>query len=174
MEIWKELLESKPSSIKFEIELWYRKSLEKREESQEVITKILGQYHGNVVSSVYPEIGFHGLIAECPADEVQRMIDEQNHELLNAEQIMTIRASGQTIAKIDIDNTAFDDQYERPSDLGRLPTEPPVIALLDGVPLANHELLKNRINLYDPEVLSLLIQVRPFSWYGHGFINYSW
>lgn len=160
VEIWKELLESKPSSIKFEIELWYRKSLEKREESQEVITKILGQYHGKVVhSSVYPEIGFHGLIAECPADEVQRMIDEQNHELLNAEQIMTIRASGQTIAKIDIDNTAFDDQYERPSDLGRLPTEPPVIALLDGVPLANHELLKNRINLYDPEDFESSYQV---------------
>lgn len=139
VEIWKELLESKPSSIKFEIELWYRKSPEKREESQEVITEILGQYHGKVVhSSVYPEIGFHGLIAECPADEVQRMIDEQNHELLNAEQIMTIRASGQTIAKIDIDNSALDDQYERESDLGRLPTEPPVIALLDGVPLANH------------------------------------
>lgn len=61
VEIWKELLESKPSSIKFEIELWYRKSPEKREESQEVITEILGQYHGKVVhSSVYPEIGFHG------------------------------------------------------------------------------------------------------------------
>lgn len=75
IEIWKELLQSAPSTIKFEIELWYRDSKQKRKASQDAVLNILSQYGGTLVrTSVYDEIGFHGLIVECPSAEIQKNV----------------------------------------------------------------------------------------------------
>jgi len=148
IEIWKELLQSAPSTIKFEIELWYRDSKQKRKASQDAVLNILNQYGGSLVrTSVYDAISFHGLIVECPSAEIQKMLDNHDHELINAEQIMTIRATGQVLSIFKCDETTNSD------DTGNLPLpeNPPVIALLDGVPLANHTQLQGRIDIYDPE-----------------------
>lgn len=148
IEIWKELLQSAPSTIKFEIELWYRDSKQTRKASQDAVLNILSQYGGTLVrTSVYDAIGFHGLIVECPSTEIQKMLDNHDHELINAEQIMAIRATGQVLSIFKCDETTNSD------DTGNLPLpeNPPVIALLDGVPLANHTQLQGRIDIYDPE-----------------------
>ena len=148
IEIWKELLQSAPSTIKFEIELWYRDSKQKRKASQDAVLNILNQYGGTLVrTSVYDAIGFHGLIVDCPSAEIQKMLDNHDHKLINAEQIMAIRATGQVLSIFECDETTNSD------DTGNLPLpkKPPVIALLDGVPLANHTQLQGRIDIYDPE-----------------------
>lgn len=157
IDIWNELLLSAPSTIKFEIELWYRDSEQKRNTAQNAILSILNKYDGTLVrSSIYEEIGFHGLIVECPAQEIQRMLDHHDHELINADQIMTIRATGQTLSIMNIDETTDSDfTGEIP-----LPTNPPVIALLDGVPLANHTLLRGRIDINDPEDFESIYQAK--------------
>lgn len=148
IEIWNELLQSAPSTIKFEIELWYRDSEQKRIAAQDAVLNILIRYGGRLVrSSVYKEIGFHGLIVECPAQEIQTMLENHDHELINADQIMAIRATGQALSIMNIDETTDSDI----ADEIPLPTNPPVIALLDGVPLANHTLLRGRIDINDPE-----------------------
>ena len=146
--IWNELLLSAPSTIKFEIELWYRDSEQKRLAAQDAILDILSRYSGRLVrSSVYKEIGFHGLIVECPAQEIQTMLENHDHELINADQIMAIRATGQALSIMNIDETTSSDI----ADDIPLPTNPPVISLLDGVPLANHTLLQGRLDINDPE-----------------------
>lgn len=66
------------------------------------------------------------------------MLDNHDHELLNADQIMTIRATGQVLSISKLDETTNSDTIE---DFP-LPNNPPVVALLDGVPLANHTQLK--------------------------------
>ena len=148
IEVWNEILQSSPATIKFEIELWYRDSQQKRNAVQSAILNILSRYNGYLVrSSIYEEIGFHGLIVECPAQEIQRMVDNHDHELINADQIMAIRATGQALSIMNIEETTDSDIIE---DIP-LPTNPPVIALLDGVPLANHTMLRGRIGINDPE-----------------------
>ena len=148
IEVWNEILQSSPATIKFEIELWYRDSQQKRNAVQSAILNILSRYNGYLVrSSIYEEIGFHGLIVECPAQEIQRMLDNHDHELINADQIMAIRATGQALSILNIEETTDSDIIE---DIP-LPTNPPVIALLDGVPLANHTMLRGRIEINDPE-----------------------
>lgn len=148
IEIWEELVRSAPSTIKFEIELWYRDSEQRRKNAQNSVLSILNQYGGTLIrASVYEAIGFHGLIVECPTTEIQKMLDNHDHELLNADQIMTIRATGQVLSISKLDETTNSDTIE---DFP-LPNNPPVVALLDGVPLANHTQLKGRIDIYDPE-----------------------
>lgn len=148
--VWRNVLQHSPEIIRFEIELWYRKNVEKRDEAQNEVLRILHQYGGSLVrTSIYEEIGFHGLIVECPSKEIQQMIDNSNHDLINAEPIMAIRAVGQALA---ISNVAESDEQFR-YNASPLPNKVPVVALLDGVPVANHTLLQGRIDLDDPDNL---------------------
>ena len=145
---WRSLLQSRPEFINFEIELWYRDSVQKREEAESVVSCILAQYGGKIVRScVYPEIGYHGLVVKCPAQEVQRMIDTRDNDLINAEQIMWLQASGQAI----VINPDFESEERINEEDSPLPQNPPVVALLDGMPLQNHSLLAERLVIADPD-----------------------
>lgn len=100
IDVWRELLESRPNKIKFEIELWFRNTAQKRSDAEDVVRNILSEYGGDIIkSSIHEEIAYHGLIAECPAIKIQQMIDNMDDALINAEQIMWIRASGQVCTK---------------------------------------------------------------------------
>lgn len=147
IDIWNELLASRPENICFEIELWFRNSLKKRTESENVIREIIEKHGGKILkSSIYEEIAYHGLVAECPANEIKSMIDNNDHELINAEQIMWIRASGQVFSISTEENSETIELTDE-----ELPSNPPCIALLDGLPLSNHKLLQDRIIINDPE-----------------------
>lgn len=143
--VWKELLESRPEKIKFEIELWFRPTPQKRAEAEKIVRNIIAEYSGEIIkSSVHEEIAYHGLIAVCPAVEIQQMIDNLDNALVNAEQIMWIRASGQVCTESNIEETS-EFEIELPEE----PLAPPSIALLDGLPLANHSLLHDRLIIND-------------------------
>ena len=145
IDVWRELLEARPEKIKFEIELWFRPTSQKREEAERIVRNIVAKYGGEVIkSSIYEEIAYHGLIAVCPAIEIQQMIDNLDNALINAEQIMWIRASGQVCTKSDIEE-ASEVEIKLPDS----PLAPPSIALLDGLPLANHSLLHDRLIIND-------------------------
>ncbi len=145
IDVWKELLESRPEKIKFEIELWFRPTPQKRAEAEKIVRNIIAEYGGEIIkSSVHEEIAYHGLIAVCPAVEIQQMIDNLDNTLINAEQIMWIRASGQVCTKSNIEETS-EFEIELPEE----PLAPLSIALLDGLPLANHSLLHNRLIIND-------------------------
>lgn len=70
---------------------------------------------------------------------------------------MAISATGRVLSILNIDEaTEWDITEEIP-----LPTNPPVVvALLDGVPLANHILLKGRIDINDPEDFESVYQAK--------------
>lgn len=147
IEVWKEILESHPENITFEIELWFRSTPQKRVEAENIIRNILEGYEGEIVkSSIYENIAYHGLIAKCPAPQIQRMIENMDNDLVNAEQIMWIRASGQICAK-----SVIEESFNSEIDLPNEPLGSPSIALLDGLPLANHGLLRDRIIINDVE-----------------------
>ena len=146
-DVWRTLLQSNTEKICFEIELWYRDNERKRQEAQSAISDIIGRYGGRIVkSSVYTEISYHGLLAECPAEGIQQMMDNQDNDLFNANQVMWIRPTGQTIARYEVSD-AVEENY----DNAPLPAREPLVALFDGLPLAGHTLLHNRIDIHDVE-----------------------
>lgn len=152
IDIWRELLQSRPENIKFEIELWFRPTPQKRADAENIVRNIIAEYGGEIIkSSIHEEIAYHGLIAVCPAIRIQQMIDNAEDALINAEQIMWIRASGQVCTKSTIDDT---DDIEL--DLPKEPLAPPSIALLDGLPLANHSLLQDRLMINDADNYEVL------------------
>lgn len=144
-DVWASLLRDNSESICFEIELWYRNNEQKRQEAERVIRRIIDGFGGRIVgSSVYTEISYHGLIAECPAGGIQQMLDDPNNSLFNANQVMWIRATGQTIA-----HRESSDGTGEEADTSEFPVRGPLVALFDGLPMSGHTLLHDRVDIND-------------------------
>lgn len=143
-------LENNPNVIRFEIELWYHNSLLKQEEAENYIRHLIDQMNGRVlVSKVYKDICYHGLIAECPAAEISSMLANHEHDLLQADCIQWIRATGQVVSVAqnqEVENTGQEQEQS-------IPTGEPIIALLDGLPMQNHQLLAERLEVNDADSL---------------------
>lgn len=149
--VWESQLQGGEQDVKFEIELWYRSTETKRDEAERSITQIIEESHGRVVKRVLiPEIAYHALIVECPAQEIRRILDTRNTKLVQSEQIMFFHATGQTQGTYLLDEDEGDTEDDNANVIEQgLPTERPVVALLDGLPLQNHSLLHSRIDVDD-------------------------
>lgn len=142
------ILEEEFESVRFEIELWYRQDEAKRKAQRDFVASVIKECGGKVVNeTIYSSIGFHGIIAECPSDEVRRMITDSGYPLLELDAVKFIKPSGQTASRIINPTDIKDSQLCDDAN----PTKDPVIALFDGLPLANHALLANRIIINDPD-----------------------
>lgn len=147
---WNESLQIMPDRIiRFEIELWYRKNTEKRNNSFQTVQNLLMNAGGRVVRRCdIPEIAYHAILAELPANEIRNIIDNRDTELIKCEGIMYFKPSGQiTMADYDVS----EGTQETIAHDSLLPEGDPVIAIFDGYPLANHEVLSNRITVDDPD-----------------------
>ena len=150
LNIWKQNLELAPDQvIRFEIELWYRNNIELRQQSFSSVQSLLNSMGGNVVTfSEISEISYHAILAELPASEIRNIINNLDVALVKCDNIMYFRPSGQII----MDNTLIE---ESGSDLeisdNILPVGEPIVAIFDGYPLANHEILAGRLQIDDPD-----------------------
>lgn len=148
IEAWSDLLEYNPTTIKFEIELWYRNTEEKRVTSENEVRQIVEACGGTVVRVVrYDMIHYHAMVVEVPADVVRNMMAANDTSLLDEEQVMWFRATGQT----SIAGEASDAAEDVPVVNNVLPHSSPVVALLDGLPMANHQYLSGRLLIDDPD-----------------------
>lgn len=150
LEVWKEdLLCDESRSVRFETELWFRSSAIERNQRAEHITKLIQQMDGRVVSQAILEgISYHAILGEMPASSVQAIIENPEIELTLCDSVMFFRPIGQmtigTIPSKEETDVFVDVDTSMPSGEA-------VIALLDGMPLANHSLLKNRLHIDDPD-----------------------
>ena len=97
-----------------------------------------------------PEIAFHAVKATLPVESIRRLIEEVDDkngiidiQLFNFSGIMYFRPTGQTLAVSE-----EDEGTPAELDAGEA-EESPVLALLDGAPLQQHDFLRNRILLDD-------------------------
>lgn len=149
--IWESQLEGGEQDVKFEIELWYRTTETKRNDAERSITQIVEESHGRIVKRVMiPEIAYHAMIVECPAQEIRRILDTRETKLVQSEQIMYFHATGQSLGTYSLDEKNEDIEDGNVNGMERgIPSERPVVALLDGLPLQNHSLLVGRIDVDD-------------------------
>ena len=152
IDAWREDLEHDGGElIRFEAELWFRNSEEKRSQSSAIVSGLIQQLGGHILAeSPHEGIAYHGILAELPANAIQAVVDNQNTKLVKCDSVMFFRPVGQMLAGEGLleDEAAYSDLEEHP-----LPDGEPVIAVLDGLPLANHRLLNGRLIVDDPDNL---------------------
>jgi hypothetical protein len=147
--LWEEEIELKKgtfSKITFEIELWYRSSKGKREEIDKNIKSIIIDDGGEISTScIIEDIRFHGIKAKLPIDRIEKVLNHEYTKLFNCNDIMFFRAAGQ--CKI---NLPEDSLQLKEFDIG-ITSGNPIVAILDGLPFTNHNLLRNRLIVEDPD-----------------------
>lgn len=150
IDAWKEDLEHDGGRlIRFEVELWFRNSEEKRSQSSAIVASLIQQLGGHVLAeSLHEGIAYHGILAELPANAIQAVVDNPNTELVKCDSVMFFRPVGQMLAGEGLleDEAVYSDLEEH-----SLPDGEPVIAVFDGLPLANHRLLNGRLIVDDPD-----------------------
>jgi hypothetical protein len=99
-----------------------------------------------------PEIDYHGALVDLPAGVVRTTVDALNAgsdtQLLRLTDVKYFSPMGQ--ASISV----LDDGEEVPPKNRPLPSGSPVVAMLDGLPLANHAALQDRLRVDDPDDLA--------------------
>jgi hypothetical protein len=102
LEQWREDIAVKGAqgSIVFEIELWFRSAAVKRQEIYQEVNGIITGSGGRCLDmAAIPEISYHGILAELPANIVEQTIEQIQSEtysqLLRSEGIMFLRPQAQ-------------------------------------------------------------------------------
>jgi hypothetical protein len=156
---WRDLLDpiDPTEEIHCQIELFYRRTSEKREQNEVTIAALLMEMGGRTLGPFIdmPSIAFHAVKAKLPADKVRHLLDvlesptaELDIQLFKFPGIMYFRPTGQSL-------TVSGDEAGEPGEFpGGSPELPPVAAILDGAPNLLHEALKDRLLFDDPDNLA--------------------
>ena len=132
--------------IPVEIELWPRNP-NRRAAAESQVRELVQQAHGAVLDAAsVPEIAYHALLAELPREYLGRLLQAKDVDLVLAEEVYLLRPTAQCIAGLELDGAAIDDDEAHSQALGS-----PVCALLDGLPMENHPLLRGRLIVDDPD-----------------------
>lgn len=154
IEDWALRLEAEPESIPFEIELWHRKSRDRRQQAERHIRSEIDSLGGSLVQQcAIADIAYHGILGRLPPGQIQQMIDGQSNgtsdiRLLACDEIMYVRPVGQcAVGELEpVDSIPV--QKKEPETP---PETSPVAALLDGLPLTRHHMLDGRLVVDDPD-----------------------
>ena len=156
---WHDLLDpiDPAQEIHCQIELFYRRNIEKREQNEATIAALLAEMGGRTLGPFIdmPSIAFHAVKANLPADKVRHLLallDSANAEidiqLFKFPGVMYFRPTGQSLA-------VSGDEIGEPGEFPEgSPELPPVAAILDGAPNLLHEALKDRLLFDDPDNLA--------------------
>lgn len=161
---WRERIAAGSEDVPVEIELWFRASHATRAEASAQVREALTELGGRVLAECeMPEIRYHALLARLPSEAAARIIEERAVKLAQCEQIMFFMPSGQCSVRVGAEPTPMDTSQRRASESDALGE--PVAALLDGLPIENHDLLANRLLVDDPDGWS---SDYPVALRGHG------
>lgn len=152
MEDWLRINEM-DKSIRFQIELWYRDSVNRREKAEQTVVDLVQTSGGKVLTRcVIEEIRYHALLVEVPGDKLREIVyNLDDDSLIQCRDVMFFKAMPQTFSSPDTDDEPIE---ETAGTTAPLPIGKPVVALLDGYPMGNHEMLENRLSIEDPDLFS--------------------
>lgn len=144
---WIDQVASGQDAVRFEVEAWYSVVEAKNTAARAEIERLVADLQGRVLSSaVIGPVSYHGLLVELPVAAVQRILEGEVPGLLLSDRVMYFRPRAQSVA----DGPADEEPQALAPRQGRADGVP-IVALLDGLPLANHELLAGRLLIDDPD-----------------------
>ena len=153
IERWQETLDivgDSQSSVRVEVELWYRNDRGQRQASEQEIRTIVADCGGRVVNRAkIEEIGYHALLAELPRQQVETVVRQgpQAIRLLVAEDVMFVSPFEPMSVKAVPSFSGSELSFPAVT----MTEGKPRIALLDGVPFQNHDALAGRLSIDDPD-----------------------
>lgn len=150
LDVWREGIAHDPERmVTFEAELWFRSSENRRQDSVLSLRSLVEQLGGTIeTQSVIPSIAYHSVLGKLPASAASTIIENPDVELFSCDSIMFLRPTGQLSAGRDVVASSLDDCDATTEDM---PSGEPIVAILDGLPLENHQLLSGRIVVDDPD-----------------------
>ncbi|WP_457653269.1 S8 family serine peptidase [Rhodocaloribacter sp.] len=136
--------------VPFEAELWFRHDPKRRRQAEGVFRTLVEEVGGDIAGQcVLEEIAYHGILGRVPAGAVQTMLEQREVRLLQCDDVWYFRPVGQCAVP------SYEDLREAQPLARSVPDSPtkpePLVALLDGLPLANHRLLDGRLIVDDPD-----------------------
>jgi Subtilase family len=134
--------------VDFEIELWLRRDGLRRVQALAELRADLETVGGELVAEfVHEEIGYHGVLGRAPGRLLLDAVDHHEMRWMRTGYVRFFRATGQIAAVVPEEEATAVGAEDR----GPRPEGAPRIALLDGVPLAAHTLLADRLVIDDPD-----------------------
>ncbi len=150
LEYWKDRAAEGQTVGLAELELWPRDSELSRRRSEKKVRELVESAGGKVVKCAFiAEIEYHAILAELPIGLLLDPDKLSEVSLLHFEGIQYIRPTPQLA--LNLDSNFETEPGERAK--GTLPNDsnPIVAALLDGLPMVNHGLLRDHLVLDDPD-----------------------
>ncbi|MFZ5733641.1 MAG: S8 family peptidase [Pseudomonadota bacterium] len=150
--LWESDLQQRPDTpIRLEVELWYHRNIEKRQQAFASISQVVANAGGAIIShATIAEIHYDAALVDLPAAHVRSLIDNRNVGLARADDVMFLRP--QSIVSIPARDDEGAEGDAAPADAAFAAGQP-VVALFDGLPVQNHVRLANRLRIDDPDNL---------------------
>lgn len=144
---WQNCIDDGLQTIRFEIEAWHFVSQQKNTKAREDIEALVQGLGGQLLrSALIGEIAYHGFLVELPAQAIASVLAGQTPDLVLSDRIMFFRPKAQSIT----DGVNEADVQPQATAAGSS-DRPPIVALLDGLPLQNHAQLQGRLLVDDPD-----------------------
>jgi len=151
-EAWQDQLAVGPQTMRFEAELWFRSNDGARSVARQRFEDTIVQANGRILSeAIISDIAYHGVLAEVPSQAVAAVLAGQiDVAWVTCNDVMVFSPLGQSVVEVP-DQEPLGIAPARPQAAGMQPT---TVALLDGLPLENHQLLAGRLRVDDPDGLA--------------------
>ncbi|MGW8565345.1 S8 family peptidase [Isoptericola sp. NPDC055881] len=155
LDAWREHLEfvgQSVSTVMAEIELWYRGDPGARTQAEDHVTQVVVDSGGRVLQrSQIGEIGYHALLAELPVQQAETVLTQgaASIRLLTTDDVMLVGPFAPMSVTPASEAPAVKVQVSSQPEAAGLPR----IALLDGYPFTNHDALRGRLSIDDPDSL---------------------
>lgn len=151
-EQWQETLDVIGQSISIimvEVELWYRRDATQRATAQAHVEQVISASCGRVLDrSQIGDISYHALLAELPIQQVHSLLADgaESIRLLTTDEVMVVSPfTPMSVAPPTLEPVS---EVRLPS--GERADGLPRVALLDGLPFPNHNVLAGRLVVDDP------------------------
>ena len=132
--------------VRLEIEVVFRANEAVAAENSETVIAAVGARGGRLVSRArIADIAYHALLVDLPVWSVRQIIAQGPDGIAGLEFVMHIRPQSVSTG-IEVDDALEPDV----AAIARRALGEPILALLDGVPVANHRLLADHVRIDDP------------------------
>ena len=150
VEDWRERLQFAPDTpIRFEAEFWYRNDEAHRESAETAFTQKLRELGVRILDhTVIGAIRYHAALVEVAPEVIRDVIDHPDVGLVAFDDVMMLRPQSMVSGPVEGD---LEDADETGVGAGEEELQAPIAALLDGVPMARHDRLTNRLVIDDPD-----------------------
>ena len=154
IEFWREDLGAEPSEpLRIEAELWYYDGAERRAAAYRRMEEAVADAGGRIIHhAIIEDIRYEAALIDLPGPEIERLVVREAIHLAICDDIMFLRPQ----SSLDVPERG--DETESGAAFAAAPPDdrPPIAALLDSIPVQNHQLLDGRLDVDDPDNLEAM------------------